>query len=265
MGMLFSVLYSIHSAARNVTCSKVHELESFQNASIFENYLNEIIRTSARNVQQRPFTTSRGKEDMELQFGQFWKDAVNDLKSTDVILEPGAGDFQLALGFQSPQSPQYIGISFELIRRTPEDVTEMAKRNPQQEFIVGHFFEKIPKKRLLSRGPIKLIVDFFGVLSYTARPSQVLRKYLEILDDSGYIMIQGPLLSYQGKDGLVEILKRTEGIEFIVSPSDSLINTSPNIFIRKNGRPLRVPRVKILDVDQGIPPQRKIEILNSFI
>ncbi len=77
--------------------------------------------------------------------------------------------------------PTVIAVSKEMERTL--DVTPY-----QGKLIVntGRFFEDIPAEEL---GRPKLILDAIGVMSYTAHPTEVLERYLEILQPEGDIYL----------------------------------------------------------------------------
>ena len=86
-----------------------------------------------------------------------------------------------ALNFKSSSDkPKITGVAFKMERKAPEI--------PGVEFKTGRYFEDIPDAEI-SRADI--ITDLYGVMSYSPRVDEVLRKYHKILktDGKAYIFI----------------------------------------------------------------------------
>jgi hypothetical protein len=81
--------------------------------------------------------------------------------------------------------PKILAVSKEMERKI-----DTGPYQGKLETMTGRFFEDIPSSEL---GRPNLILDPIGVMSYTAHPSEVLRKYLEILAPGGdiYLFMDG--------------------------------------------------------------------------
>lgn len=77
--------------------------------------------------------------------------------------------------------PSVIALSKEIEREIP-----LAQYQGKLKILKGRFFEEVPNGEL---GRPDLILDSIGVMSYTAEPSKVLRKYLEVLKPDGEIYL----------------------------------------------------------------------------
>ena len=77
--------------------------------------------------------------------------------------------------------PKIIAVSKEMERKL-----DVVPYHGKLELLTGRFFEDIPAAEL---GHPKLILDPIGVMSYTTHPSEVLRKYLEVLAPDGEIYL----------------------------------------------------------------------------
>ncbi len=77
--------------------------------------------------------------------------------------------------------PKIIAVSKEMERKL-----DVSPYQGKLDLVTGRFFEDIPSSEL---GHPKLILDPIGVMSYTTHPSEVLRKYLEILASDGEIYL----------------------------------------------------------------------------
>ncbi|NBX77371.1 MAG: hypothetical protein EBQ92_12525, partial [Proteobacteria bacterium] len=79
------------------------------------------------------------------------------------------------LNFRSPEDkPKITGITYKMERPDP--------KIPNLTFKIGRFFEEIPLNEFAQAD---LITDLYGVISYTPRLDEVLRRYHALLKDSG--------------------------------------------------------------------------------
>ena len=83
------------------------------------------------------------------------------------------------LNFREPEDkPEITGVTYKMVRPDPAI--------PKLIFKVGRFFEDIP---LGEFSKADLITDLYGVISYSPRLDEVLRRYHALLKDSGRVYI----------------------------------------------------------------------------
>jgi hypothetical protein len=79
------------------------------------------------------------------------------------------------------ERPSVLAVTKELDRKI-----DLERLGGKLKVVAGEYFEDISNSRL---GRPKLILDPIGVMSYTGRPSEVLRKYVSTLDEHGDIYL----------------------------------------------------------------------------
>ena len=128
------------------------------------------------------------------------------------------------------------------------------KKAPEQlRYLSGRYIEDIPDEEL---GRADLISDVFGPGSYSTRVSQVLNKYLRILNAGGRafitltshstVQVQGrniPLQSY------LLSLKPPPGIEFGYEGNTLIIRKMREV-------EFRLPDLELVSLESGAPPER---------
>jgi hypothetical protein len=135
----------------------------------------------------------------------------------------------LADQFKSGGLPRFTGVTLTDVSKVLTDVTSTRSTeirlqfqsmvaNPQVQFFMGRLFEKIPVEELIAKfGRTDLIVDSYGVLSYTLNLPLTLRKMFAIMKP-GSELATGPTRQFiQLRDGreisLLEFLKGIDGIQ----------------------------------------------------
>lgn len=205
-------LFSLGSYADSVICEAVH-LKSTSGYSEKAKDLQQIIETSGRSGGRGiVFGVTRGVAEYIANFGPEFKKRFEKLTSEEVIVDAGSGDSLLSDALNAIGKGKYIGITFELIGRSIS-FFENRIANGTLKLFTGRFFESITRKELTSLGPVKIITDFFGVMSYTERPDLVLKKYLDILDKDGAIFIYGPNIQVGNDYSFYIWLRKVKGIQ----------------------------------------------------
>ncbi|NBT57623.1 hypothetical protein EBT16_02450 [bacterium] len=119
-----------------------------------------------------------------------------------IVLDPELlHEFASRLNAQTPEEkPRVTGVSYKMLRADPQI--------PNLKLKIGRFFEDIP---LSEFSPADLITDLYGVISYTPRLDEVLRRYHQLLKDSGraYLFI-GDYLSVPQYGGSRRLEKISE-------------------------------------------------------
>ncbi len=243
-----------------------------------ENICDNILRNILRNVviadgtqalDGKPFERNRGLLDLlrSLPFEAGAKIAT--LGPKQLILDAGAGELVFPEEFLSnrrdelikaeetlyfghgaiPGSPFRIRPLLDEIFNTPIQnrphilaVTKNLSRpinladfQGKLSTITGEFFEDI-ENSLLGRPDV--ILDSFGVMSYTENPSLVLEKYLEILQKEGEIYIVLDHLSRPANNGeALELPAQSSGVIF-GSPGNEWLSRNLNrtTIQTKNGK-----------------------------
>ena len=186
---------------------------------------NDLLRKVVTNQGRRPdypqgFTRERSLLEYLESFPPELGSRINRLNGSGLILEAGAGeaiaaeqllrtelegllrdraDELLKHGLQmnhlKDPSPDLLKLSAKSLKDRPSVIalTKELDREIRLEpyrgklkLITGKFLEEVPNSTL---GRPDLILDSIGVMSYTAEPSKVLRKYLEILKPDGDIYL----------------------------------------------------------------------------
>jgi hypothetical protein len=272
MVLALSSAFAPESASARELCLSVHSGYS----PVFKPHeeMERILVSSGKSVRQREwlkavnrhFPTTRGFEAYRSIFGSLFFDTVAQMKSTDVILDGGSGDSYMFDSLTGPFHPKYIGVTYNLVHRKIEDFAKQIQAGVAKIF-TGRYFESIPQQELRELGPIKLITDYYGVLSYTDRPDLVLKKYLELLDGDGIIMIHGPNMGLEHGGSFHSWLKSVSGIDLIVTDTNiyNEFNEGYAFYIKKNGQPISIPGLLLKSYRTDLPPITKFELSGEII
>lgn len=255
---------------------------------------------------------------------------INRLDGSGLILEAGAGEaiaaeqllqtrlegllldeadearhFKYQMTHSHDPAPELLRLSAKPLKDRPtvialtKDLDRSLPLAPYQgklKLITGQFFEEVPHAAL---GRPDLILDSIGVMSYTAEPSKVLRKYLEILKPDGdvYLLLDRStrmegarvwtaanrdrtrieagignsldlfewLKSLDGRGLEVKELETGKRIHFmkdgVPTYQDHRLHT---IRIRRTGGRIEIPELKLTQVlAEDNPPRRFFQVIHS--
>lgn len=259
-----------YALTTSVRCQEVHANESRSRDAI--KALEKIIRTSGNSIRRKEgpksfhtnFAVGRGLQEYSQTFGPHFDQELIRMRRSDVILDPGGGDAHLSDSLSTDSSPKYVGVTFELLNRPMEHFSNSIKSG-RLKILTGRFFEDIPTDELQSIGKIKMITDLYGVLSYSAHPDLVLKKYLEILSDDGSLFIFGPRMKV-GKDfDFLIWLRRVQGIEITTHEFREAGMIEHSYSIKKNGNPIVIPEVELLNSRPDMPPIRNFKYTGASL
>jgi hypothetical protein len=150
-------------------------------------------------IEKNSFQVSRGLDLYLENMGIGLMDAFQSLKQGDHILDSGSGKTVAMREYADPyktdlqkycytrrfERANVTAVTFEISKKAASKVESLGIN-----LLRGRFFEDIPNQEILSlHGPVSMITDYYGVLAYTAKPSEVLRKYIQLLKDDGRIFI----------------------------------------------------------------------------
>ncbi len=255
------ILYSVSSYAESVSCETVH-LKSTSAYSQRAKDLQEIIESSGRSGERGiVFGVTRGVAEYIANFGPEFKKRFEKLTSEEVVVDAGSGDSHLSDALNAFGMGKYIGITYELIGRSIS-FFESRISNGTLKLFTGRFFETITRKELTSLGPVKIITDFFGVISYTERPDLVLKKYLDILDKDGAVFIHGPNIQVGNDYSFYIYLKKIKGIQITTSGN---MRGGTSYIITKSSDTVQIPEIQYSNALKGIPPHRFYQYTGNFL
>lgn len=180
------------------------------------------------------------------------------LTENDVILDAGSGDAYLSdilfggiadgpyQGRPATSLPHYTGVTFALNKRPAEFFTERL-RSGRFSLVTGKYFEDVQRAEIVPPGKtVKVIADYYGILSYTDRPDLILKKYFEILDKDGVLIVAGsPGISFAAKNGfwdLASFLKSIPGIRVEVLNN----YMEPALVVTLTGAALEIPELEFV-------------------
>jgi hypothetical protein len=290
--ILFLFIISVHltALASDLCSSLFHPSNNMTVESepvVYSEDAAEILQTNgysvgkAREIGDRPqenFITDRGFSSYFRLFGDIVYKILLSMTAHDIVVDGGSGDAVLSdfvhtnkpqdYAFQPEalarfndyllkplsEKPSYVGITYSLLGRTI-DYFQSRLQNPEKfRLILGRYFEQIPIPEISKGKRVKLLTDFYGILSYTPRIDLVFQKYMKLLDKDGVLLIGGtPRLTLDGRDDFITWLKKIQGIEVTVFND----GVERGYLIRKTSDLIRIPELEITkDMTPGKPPYR---------
>ena len=130
-------------------------------------------------------------------------------------------------------------------------------------FLKGRFFEEISDSELIRKyGPVDLIMDMYGVFSYSTSPSEVLQKYVNVMADDGEAHIfvgrtysdsnlnKSLVMLKEGRQiSLVQWVKSIKGLDVEVVASDLFYNGPTQVMIiKKKKKSVLIPQIQLVDL-----------------
>jgi hypothetical protein len=153
----------------------------------------------SRVVEENNFNVGRELGEYMARLGPRFKAFLDGLTESDHILDAGSGEtiawsqylmrnfhsywnFIPHLNLSAPRA-RASAVTFQI-----SDGAEEKARQAGVHVLKGRFFEDLADHEVLSNGgSLAGIVDFYGVLAYTSKPSQILQQYFQLLRPSGKI------------------------------------------------------------------------------
>ena len=278
---------TIKAHATSLIC---HQAQN-QNTEIVQHtytpLLRKVIESSGRSVGVKdglkqypvPFETRRGFLAYFSLFQKRFYEKQHPCNPHDAVLDAGCGDAYLSdfLFSEKPEdfgsSPDkleifrdflqrsasnkasYIGVTFDLVRRTREFFQDRLLTS-NFRLLTGRFFEDIPVSELRGNKSVRMITDYYGVLSYTARPDLVLKRYLEVLEDDGEIFVVGNMtMMVDRKYNFMGWLRQVSGIQIEYTSDPYGLS---GIVIRKSAGLIQIPELRLTSTQKldAPPPKR---------
>lgn len=195
-------------------------------------------RVLERVVGANEFTTDRGLRDYAKVFGPEFSGILRRLKRKDHWLDAGSGlalaQTEFARGRPAKSLPTLTSVS--------KVFPSGHEFNPSVRVIRGRGFEQIAAAEI---GRADLITDLVGILSYTARPDAVLRKYLDLLRMDGRLFLSMPLLaSFVISEG--EVLTFYEWFRKVEHLECKILSAGGGLVFRKEKEKIQVPELKLV-------------------
>lgn len=284
--ILFSSVYSFGS----IRCEDLFSVPAQQGPAYSSNDLEETIKTSGRSainqlrkmgrkIVQDTFVTARRYYEYVIVFDKAITDVFNKLTEDDVVLDAGCGDAHLSKLFfkhvkeyegfgpklpssrgdqieeeysnrPESQKPTYVGVTYSLNELTENSFANRKKSN-KFKLLTGRFFEDIPDHELHNGKKVKVITDFFGVLTYAERIDLVMQKYLRLLDKGGSIFIAQPHKFKLGDE--LKFYAWLESIEGIKVRNYNIAGNS-GVVITITSNVIKIPELKFLGSEPTDPP-----------
>lgn len=288
--VFFAILFLSLTSFASVRCEDLFSVPAQQGPAYTNNELENVVKTSGKSavdqlrkmgykVLQDTFVTFRRFYDYVVVFDKAILNVFEKLTEEDAIIDAGCGDAHLSKiffknikeyeGFKTQQSnekadklenafserpesqkPTYVGVTYKLNELTDASFAERRKSD-KFKLLTGRYFEDIPDHELTNGKKVKVITDFFGVLSYTERIDLVMQKYLRLLDKDGSIFIAQPHKFKLGDE--VEFyswLKSIEGINVrfvnIAGASGAVITITDKV--------IKVPELHFIESKISDPP-----------
>lgn len=216
-------------------------------------------------IKKNQFVTGRGMKNYSVIFGPLFDKGLELLNSGHHFMDSGAGEGKVISDYykkEKNKAPRMTAISYAM----KENSQIFFQSTSGVKALTGEYFENIPKEKLTENfGPVHLLVDLFGVMSYTSDPSLVLNTYLEILDSQGAIFL------YMGQafDNKVRMADEKE-IPFkdwlMSQPGLEVIPAGKGVMITKKGlESAPLPRLKTIHIDTtGTLPHFQIYQLSGL-
>lgn len=288
--LLFIGFYSLNGLGNPQQCRKAyknHLLVKQKLITTSDPRLRELIESNGKILHKNGFHTLRTLQDYMALFQEFPR-VIEQLKPEEAILDSGCGDSFLSdsffpqyttknefdpYGFWSAftrarllpptfsfshnlNGPTYIGVTKELKTRTIDDFKDRIDSG-RFRLLTNRYFEEYTDHELKQGNVIKVITDFYGVLSYSERPDIVLQTYLRILDKNGMIFIGGsPAIQGENIQNFLHFISSIEGID--ISRRAVYINNElvEGYTITPKKYPIKIPELKYITSREDMPPTR---------
>lgn len=221
-------------------------------------------------------TIDHYKEDLGAEF----KQALDRLGPADLWIDFGAGTANaLATHLRalrksnSDRIPNMLGIVYSRPHQVETENPELKSfvQSGKVQYWAGRYVEDIP---WVEFPRMTLGTDFFGPLSYTPRLSELLRKYLSVMevDHSRLFVILGEAEPYPTKIipatggeplALSDWLKTLPGIEV------KTVRVSPGAWkkvaleIKRTSEKIRIPQLELVEMTAGSPPLRTFRVISG--
>ncbi|MBC7456793.1 MAG: hypothetical protein H7235_00845 [Bdellovibrionaceae bacterium] len=134
--------------------------------------------------------------------------------------------------------------------------TDMQK-NEKFQPVSGKYFETIDEAELTNRfGKADLIIDNYGVFSYTLNLPEVLSKVASVMKPKAELWITGSQTYIQPTDGkktitLIEYLSTLQGFQIVKS---SGVSERDSVLLERTSEVFKKPKLKLISVSAGAPP-----------
>ncbi|MBF0362147.1 MAG: hypothetical protein HQK49_14115 [Oligoflexia bacterium] len=188
-------------------------------------------------------------------------DEIKTLKKGDHIIDAGAGNLIAVMDILNDENLQGLnisaisaGIDFDKIRLSKE----LAEKRTGKYNLFEKMFNKIKDEEITKDlGKAKLIMDVFGILSYSISPAKDLKRYLDLLKDDGLIYLVSSSLDHlpsskvvlkdekKSKISILKLLMQIPGIK--VTPLDFSYDLS-------NQEHIEAVKITIVDRDKIVIP-----------
>jgi hypothetical protein len=172
-----------------------------------------------------------------------------NLSSEQVWIDMGSGEGIPLIDFV--RLPTFKGKAVGITYAKPEVLVV----HQRLKIMYGRYVENIPVAEIPKA---RVITDYYGPLSYSANPDQVLQKYLDVLEPGGsiyfhYMPGRNHIFSNTGstEPSLLQWLERIQGVKLSTDSTSKM-----NIKITKIKPQVRVPELHIQSVTEGMPPHR---------
>jgi hypothetical protein len=211
-------------------------------------------KASMNHTEHKGFITNRDLSHYFDAFGDALIDPFLELSSDDAIFDLGCGDACLSNTFFSSseglhRTPDYIGVTYSLNNRDLEDFKQRELTGKFHLF-TGRYFESIPNSEFDFGKKIKIIVDYFGVSSYSRRLDLVFKKALELMDLNGVFIFGG----IQDTALIRKYLESISGISF--TKIESPIQLQNSYIIRVIDKQIILPELELMSFEPTMPPTR---------
>jgi hypothetical protein len=196
----YSALYFAKGYATTYRDDRVYKfLQNFYSQSKIEgpsyNEANQG-RIENQSILENKFTVNRKLSMYKRELGSSFENFMDALTSEDHILDCGSGD-TYAMQDYLLESPSFNELTRPMKAwvsavtfKVRDDRLKSLLQIPKLNLLHGRFFEEIdPQEIVGTNGPLKGIIDYFGVLAYTSQPSLVLKRYFEMLRNDGRVFL----------------------------------------------------------------------------
>lgn len=186
-----------------------------------------------KTVEKGQFNEERDLIDYIVEMHKDFRKDIGNLRSTDIILDGGAGRALMLIGYLYDEEVDYVhpvklpavdkrakAVAVGFKRPRPSRVDDhdnkaRADKDPRFEYIegdIGKIFKTHPKLK----GVVKIITDFHGVMQYS-HLQKTLEIYLRLLKKGGKIYFSNPnaVIMKNGKPvSIVQYLSAIKGAKF---------------------------------------------------
>ncbi len=249
---------SAHAAS--MACHSAHT-EAAKDAAYqaqLQNQAEEIIASNGASIARKEghlpyrsvYRTQRGLGWYISNFGEALSNFMRPENKDLVLLDAGSGD-SFVLDSITADHPKYLGVNYNFLTRSFEGIRHLLEKG-RKDVLTGRFFENIPNSELRMLGKIGMIVDYYGVFGYSRRPDLIMKKYLEILEVNGEILMLAPFHQWTRHYNFYKWLNAIKGIR--VEKVASKQEDTMNIRIIKTGEPISIPELKNTYLRKAAPP-----------